>query len=179
MPETFKCPTCAAPLRFEGKMLQDCKYCGGSIIVPAELFQKKPIQPEPKVIKLNEVLNTVFSSINLGQQHNVVIDLRSSSKRAQQSLYNIHSDLQAGDQSHAVSVFTETFGVNSNDARKAVSAMVDGKGFDASAMRIYPEVGQKSVMRQVMKIVIGFLILMVVIPLFIFALVFLLAYFAG
>jgi len=39
MPETFRCPSCAAPLEYEGGASQKCPFCEGTVIVPAELFE--------------------------------------------------------------------------------------------------------------------------------------------
>jgi DNA-directed RNA polymerase subunit RPC12/RpoP len=50
MPKSFKCPTCAAPLEFEGKTIQDCRYCNGKIIVPAEMFENSDFQQKQKIL---------------------------------------------------------------------------------------------------------------------------------
>jgi DNA-binding beta-propeller fold protein YncE len=38
MPEVFRCLSCAAPLEFEGKQTQVCRFCGCTVIAPAHLF---------------------------------------------------------------------------------------------------------------------------------------------
>ncbi|MBX7054596.1 MAG: hypothetical protein K1X36_06540 [Pyrinomonadaceae bacterium] len=39
MTETFDCASCSAPLDFEGKHVQKCKFCGSTVIVPPELIR--------------------------------------------------------------------------------------------------------------------------------------------
>ncbi len=38
MPQIFKCAACSAPLEFEGTMMQKCGFCGGTVVVPPEMF---------------------------------------------------------------------------------------------------------------------------------------------
>lgn len=40
MTETFQCASCSAPLEFEGTPIQKCGFCGGTVIVPYELFHR-------------------------------------------------------------------------------------------------------------------------------------------
>ncbi|NNE66730.1 MAG: hypothetical protein HKN33_09185 [Pyrinomonadaceae bacterium] len=144
MPKQFQCPTCAAPLSFEGKPLIDCTYCGGTIIAPADLAKSRGISKE-KVEAVNSIVKTFFSSAEAEwKEGSWVIDLRSDSKKAQQDLGKAFSQIQKGHHENAVSVFTQSFGVKSKDAEKIVDAIGHGKGFDANALRIYPEVRRKS-----------------------------------
>jgi len=39
MTETFDCASCSAPLDFEGKHVQKCRFCGSTVIVPPELIR--------------------------------------------------------------------------------------------------------------------------------------------
>ncbi len=41
MTTTFKCAACSAPLEFEGSTMQKCRFCGSTVVVPAEMFYQK------------------------------------------------------------------------------------------------------------------------------------------
>ena len=43
MTQTFKCPSCSAPLEFEGKPMQKCRFCGSSVIVPSGAIQNSNV----------------------------------------------------------------------------------------------------------------------------------------
>ena len=49
MPETFKCPSCSAPLKFQGTNVQTCRFCGCDVIVPRHAVKREEaiIEPEP------------------------------------------------------------------------------------------------------------------------------------
>ncbi len=177
MAESFKCPTCAAPLKFEGKMMQDCNYCGGNIIVPAEMFRNEEFEQQQKMKKLDAVLKTVFSNMNVqgGGQH-YVIDLRSSSNQAQNNLSNIFTEIQSGHHATAVQAFTQTFGFNEQDAEKTVTAIEHGQGVDVSNMRLYPHVPQKSPYGWIIKMLIALIIFIFVLPVVVSILFILLMY---
>lgn len=165
MPKNFQCPTCAAPLVFEGKMLVDCKYCGGRIIAPADLANNEEVAHQRKLDAVNSIINTFLS--NAGTDSSVssyVIDLRSSSKRAQQNLDCAVSELQNGQMENAVGVFTQTFGVESQDAQKIVEAIGHGKGFDASFLQLHPDARRKSDYSRNVKLVIAAIVLLIVLP---------------
>lgn len=163
MLKTFQCPTCAAPLSFEGRMLIDCNYCGGKIIAPADIAGKEDLEQNRKLEAVNSIIKTFFSNANVESKGgSYVIDLRSSSKRAQQNLGSAASEIKKGHTSEAMNVFTETFGVESKDAHKIVDAIGHGKGFDTSALRIYPQVPRKSpYTRVILFIVIGVIFIFV------------------
>lgn len=45
MPRSFKCPSCAAPLEYEGKPAQKCSFCSSTVIVDSEVqshFDERP-----------------------------------------------------------------------------------------------------------------------------------------
>lgn len=168
MPKTFQCPTCAAPLAFEGKMLIDCTYCGGSIIAPADLAgQREELEHKRKLETVNSIVKSFFSraEAEIGPNGAYVIDLRSSSRKAQQKIGNAVSEIQSGHTSNALDVFTQTFGVESKDAHKIVDAIGHGKGIDASALRLYPDVPVKSSMHPLVKLIVLGVVLIFVVPL--------------
>ena len=176
MPKSFNCPTCAAPLGFKGKTIQDCDYCGGRIIVPAEMFQNRPFQKPRKVLKVGEAIEHFFSG-KLNQNYQYVIDLRSNSRRAQQQVGKIHSKIQDGHTDDATRQLSQTFGFSSSDAQTVVNRMSRGKGVDVSNMRLYPSVPVKSSVNRIVKILIGSLIAMVVLPFIFTLMIFLILFF--
>ena len=90
MTESFRCPSCSAPLEFEGKMMQKCKFCNSSVIVPSGVIQ-------------NSSSFGSFGEINFG-------DLSSLTGKALK-IAEIQKLLQSGNKIGAIKVFRETFGV--------------------------------------------------------------------
>jgi sugar lactone lactonase YvrE len=115
MTETFKCPSCNAPLEFEGKMMQKCKFCGSNVIVPSGAIQ-------------NSNQFGGFGEMNFG-------DFSSLTGKALK-IAEIQQLLQAGNKIMAIKVFRETFGVGLKEAKDAVEAMERGEGIDISGMRV-------------------------------------------
>jgi hypothetical protein len=147
-------------------MLIDCTYCGGSIIAPADLADNKEFEHERKMKTVNSIVKSFFSSAEVGmnQKGSYVIDLRSSSRRAQKNLGNVVSEIQKGRTSNAQAVFTQSFGIESNDAHKIVDAIGHGKAFDASALRLYPNVSTKKKLHPLVKVIILGVVLIFVVP---------------
>ena len=110
MAETFKCPSCAAPLEFEGKPMQKCPFCGSSVIVPSEMFY-------PPV----------------GRHANV--DFASLTGRALK-IAEIQREIQRGNKINAIKIFRETFGTGLKEAKDAVEAMERGESVDISGMQV-------------------------------------------
>ena len=107
MAETFKCPSCSAPLEFEGKMMQKCKFCQSNVIVPS----------------------------NMMQNSDAVGDLSALKGKALQ-IAEMQKLIQSGNKIYAIKLFRETFGVGLKEAKDAVDAMEEGKSIDISGMRI-------------------------------------------
>jgi hypothetical protein len=110
MAETFKCPSCAAPLEFEGKPMQKCPFCGSSVIVPSEMFYPPA-----------------------GRHANV--DFSSLTGRALK-IAEIQREIQRGNKINAIKIFRETFGTGLKEAKDAVEAMERGESVDISGMQI-------------------------------------------
>lgn len=110
MAETFKCPSCAAPLEFEGKPMQKCPFCGSSVIVPSEMFYPPA-----------------------GRHANV--DLSSLTGRALK-IAEIQREIQRGNKINAIKIFRETFGTSLKEAKDAVEAMERGESVDISGMQV-------------------------------------------
>lgn len=110
MAETFKCPSCSAPLEFEGRPMQKCPFCGSSVIVPSEMFYPPA-----------------------GQRGHV--DLSSLTGRALK-IAEIQRELRRGNKINAIKIFRETFGTSLKEAKDAVEAMERGESVDISGMQV-------------------------------------------
>lgn len=110
MAETFKCPSCAAPLEFEGKPMQKCPFCGSNVIVPSEMFYS-------------------------GGASRAHVDLSSLTGRALK-IAEIQREIQRGNKINAIKIFRETFGASLKEAKDAVEAMERGESVDISGMQV-------------------------------------------
>ena len=109
MAETFKCPSCAAPLEFEGKMMQKCPFCGSNVIAPSELFHR-PVT-------------------------SATMDFSSLTGKALK-IAEIQQEIQRGNKINAIKIFRETFGTGLKEAKDAVEAMERGESVDISGMQV-------------------------------------------
>lgn len=115
MTQSFKCPSCNAPLEFEGKMMQKCKFCGSSVIVPSSAIQ-------------NSNAFGGFGEMNFGD----FSDLKGKALK----IAEIQQLIQSGNKIQAIKVFRETFGTGLKEAKDAVEAMERGESIDISGMRV-------------------------------------------
>jgi DNA-directed RNA polymerase subunit RPC12/RpoP len=115
MTESFRCPSCSAPLEFEGKPVQKCRFCGSNVIVPANVLQSSP--------SFGGV-----GSMDFG-------DLSALTGKALK-IAEIQGLIQSGSKIHAIKVFREAFGVGLKEAKDAVEAMEEGRSVDISGMQI-------------------------------------------
>jgi hypothetical protein len=115
MTETFKCPSCNAPLEFEGKMMQKCRFCGSNVIVPSGAIQ-------------NSNAFGGFGEMNFGD----FSDLKGKALK----IAEIQQLIQSGNKIMAIKVFRETFGTGLKEAKDAVDAMERGESVDISGMRV-------------------------------------------
>jgi outer membrane protein assembly factor BamB/DNA-directed RNA polymerase subunit RPC12/RpoP len=115
MTESFKCPSCSAPLEFEGKPVQKCRFCGSSVIVP---------------------VGTIQDSGAFGGQGNVDFGDFSSLTGKALKIAEIQKLLRAGNKIGAIKVFRETFGTSLAEAKEKVEAMERGESVDISGMRV-------------------------------------------
>ncbi|PYT00110.1 MAG: hypothetical protein DMF63_09080 [Acidobacteria bacterium] len=109
MTRSFNCASCSAPLEFEGTPIQKCRYCGGTVVVPRELFYSSDDSP--------------------------FLDLDSLTGRAQK-IAEINQLLHDGQKIEAIKVFREAFGVGLQEAKDAIDRMAEGRSLDISGMRI-------------------------------------------
>jgi len=115
MTQSFKCPSCNAPLEFEGKMMQKCRFCGSNVIVPSGAIQ-------------NSNAFGGFGEMNFGD----FSDLKGKALK----IAEIQQLLQSGNKIMAIKVFRETFGTGLKEAKDAVDAMERGESVDVSGMRV-------------------------------------------
>ena len=116
MAETFKCPSCAAPLEFEGKMMQKCKFCESNVIVPSNVMQTSNAFGGAGVLDFGDLSALKGKALKIGE---------------------IQKLIQSGNKIYAIKLFRETFGGSLMEAKDAVDAMEDGKSIDISGMQIH------------------------------------------
>ena len=109
MTKTFNCGSCSAPLEFEGKIMQKCRYCGSTVIAPSELFSPSAGAP--------------FG------------DLSSLTGKAAK-IAEISQLIHSGNKLEAIKLFRETFGVGLAEAKDAVERMERGESVDISGMQV-------------------------------------------
>jgi streptogramin lyase len=122
MTETFKCPSCNAPLEFEGKMMQKCRFCGSNVIVPTGAIQ-------------NSNAFGGFGEMNFGD----FSDLKGKALK----IAEIQQLIQSGNKIMAIKVFRETFGTGLKEAKDAVDAMERGESVDISGLRVQTTTHQR------------------------------------
>lgn len=115
MIEIFKCPSCSAPLQFEGNTMQKCRFCQSNVIVPSGVMQ-------------NSNAFGGAGALDFG-------DLSALKGKALQ-IAEIQKLIQSGQKIYAIKLFRETFGVGLKEAKDAVDAMEAGKSIDVSGIQI-------------------------------------------
>ncbi len=111
----FKCPACSAPLEFQGGTIQKCSFCGGSVIVPSEVFGRVA------AAKVNTSPREAAPVGPIGM--------------LTQGVENVRRLISEGKKLEAIRVFKQTFGVSLAQAKAAVEAMERGHGVNVSDMR--------------------------------------------
>ncbi len=117
MPETFRCPACSAPLEFEGKTMQKCKFCGSNVIVPSGVIRD----------------SSAFGGVGTMDFENLASLSGKGLKIAE-----VQRLLQNGQKIEAIKVFRETFGTRLAEAKNAVEAIARGESIDVSGMSGLP-----------------------------------------
>jgi len=102
MPETFKCPSCAAPLEYEGGTTQICPFCEGTVIVPSTLYDA-PHRIDLDNPSANEMREVITEILDLSRSGNKI---------------------------EAIKLFREHFGVGLSHAKDAIEALERGDGFN-------------------------------------------------
>jgi len=115
MTESFRCPSCSAPLEFEGKPMQKCRFCGCSVIVPAHVIQSANVFGGAGNLDLGDLSSLTGKALKIAE---------------------IQSLIQSKQKIYAIKLFRETFGVGLKEAKDAVDAMEAGKSIDISGMQL-------------------------------------------
>ncbi len=105
MTQSFKCPSCGAPLSFEGTATTiRCHFCGNAVIVPENLRQDPVAQtPQSSIPFFDNILGQAAKFAELGRL------------------------VQSGNKIAAVKLYRELFGTSLKDAKEAVERMERGK----------------------------------------------------
>lgn len=112
MPQSFKCPACAAPLEYAGgdSPFAKCTFCGNSVIVPEELrSDKKQENPFAQLFESSGVMNAMPSMEQITK------------------LKEIKNLVQKGNKIEAIKIYRETFGVGLKEAKDAVEKLEAGQ----------------------------------------------------
>ncbi len=115
MPRNFSCPTCGAPLHYDGDDASvRCAYCDNTVIVPAELRGGAGEQPEPEGRPLSFDLSGLLQQAG---QFGEVARL-----------------VQAGQKIEAIKRYRELTGVGLKEAKDAVEQLAEGKVLQVSRL---------------------------------------------
>jgi DNA-binding beta-propeller fold protein YncE len=114
MAESFRCPSCSAPLDFEGKPMQKCRFCGSSVIVPTGVIQNSNVFGGAGKLNFSDLSALTGKALKIGEIQRL-----------------IHS----GNKIEAVKLFRETFGVGLKEANDAVAAMERGESINMSGIQ--------------------------------------------
>lgn len=115
MTETFKCPSCSAPLDFEGQPMQKCRFCGSNVIVPTSAIRQSSF--------FGGFGNVDFSNLS---------DLTGKALR----IAEIQSLIQQRKKIEAIKLFRETFGTGLAESKDAVERMERGESIDISGIGV-------------------------------------------
>lgn len=115
MTETFKCPSCSAPLDFEGTPMQKCRFCGSNVIVPS---------------------STIRQSSAFGGFGKIDFSNLSALTGKALKIAEIQSLIQQRRKIEAIKVFRETFGTGLAESKDAVERMERGESIDISGMQV-------------------------------------------
>lgn len=115
MSTVFKCPSCSAPLDYEGKTMQKCRHCSSSVIVPSNIIQDSNLFGGAGLLDFNNISDQSGHALKIAE---------------------IYRNIQGGNKILAIKVFRETFGVGLKEAKNAVDDLERGKSVDISGMQI-------------------------------------------
>jgi DNA-directed RNA polymerase subunit RPC12/RpoP len=88
MAESFRCPSCSAPLEFEGGPMQKCRFCGSSVIVPTHVIQNSNVFGAVGAFDFTDLSQLTGRALRIGE---------------------IQRLLQSGNKIQAIKIFRETF----------------------------------------------------------------------
>lgn len=117
MPQTLKCPSCAAPLPYDGRSPSvKCEYCSNITLIP-EAYRRAA----------SPAGNVSFGSENLigGLSESALLE----------KLVEINDRLHRGRKIEAIKIFRNTFGVGLKEAKEAVERLERGEAINLSGQQ--------------------------------------------
>lgn len=115
MIESFKCPSCNAPLEFEGNMMQKCRFCGSNIIVPGSVMKNANAFGAAGSSDPGELSALTGKALKISE---------------------IQKLIQSENKIQAIKVFRETFNTGLKESKDAVEAMERGESVDLSGTNV-------------------------------------------
>lgn len=115
MAETFRCPSCSAPLEFEGKMMQKCRHCGSNVIVPSDVMRQSNSFGGSGSLEFGDLSYLTGKALKVAE---------------------IQREIQTGSKIMAIKLYREAFGVGLKEAKDAVEAMERGESVEIGGTRI-------------------------------------------
>jgi DNA-directed RNA polymerase subunit RPC12/RpoP len=117
MPQTLKCPSCAAPLQYDGRSPSiQCEYCNNIILMPEE---SRPSAPPS--FNYSSATNDPFA--NFAPQINL------------NRLIEINDLTHRGRKIEAIKLFRETFDVGLKEAKEAVERLERGEAINLAGQQ--------------------------------------------
>lgn len=146
MTQTFKCPACNAPLKFQKGLVQTCKFCGSDVIAPSgfgkseeklqeEIFEAKPITEAESLRNVSE----------LGEKALKIAEIKQA--------------IKGNRTTSAAILFRDSFGGSLADARDIIKAIESGESVNVPDFRADKKTSSK-------KWIVLFAILIIAIILF-------------
>jgi hypothetical protein len=106
MNQRFACPTCNAPLTYDGRATTvGCDYCGSVVIVPENLRTTAPTQPAAASASIETVPAEVVQA-------------------RQQTINDLMELVRAGRQEEATQLYQQSYKVSLKEARRTVAQLM-------------------------------------------------------
>ncbi len=120
MSETFACPSCGAPLDYDGRGdTMRCPYCKNSIIVPETLRRGREADEN------ESILQTGTTGLDMGE-------MIANAAR----LKEIVATAREGNKIEAIKQYRELTGVGLKEAKDAVEALMEGRPVQMSSVQV-------------------------------------------
>lgn len=117
MPQTLKCPSCAAPLQYDGRSPSiQCEYCNNILLMPEESRHAAPPPPNFSFGSSDPFANFA-PQINLSR------------------LIEINDLMHSGRKIEAIKLFRETFNVGLKEAKEAVERLEQGEAINLAGQQ--------------------------------------------
>jgi predicted RNA-binding Zn-ribbon protein involved in translation (DUF1610 family) len=110
MTQSFKCPSCNAPLKLKEAAVQTCRFCGSDVIVPPNSVKPKENVSETMLPPEDEKLINVSE---LGQKAIKIAEIKQA--------------IKGNRKVSAAVLFRDSFGGSLADAREIIESIESGK----------------------------------------------------